>query len=212
MSVINNDYIWLSLASEFDDIKDSTIKYNFRSQKDKMLDIYFDWGPFILKNELKKKNPLAKDNIEKEADKLFENFKKKMEEFKDYYYVTCFTQTFINDNLWGTYSKKYTGFCIEYDSSIIKKSEKKHLLFDFASMIYGDKKPFDFIDLFRRTKMEYCEENYDKSLVVDMDVQFNLQTRKKSKTYDHEKEWRFYQKKDDFKSRKLYFPYISKIY
>ena len=269
LSAINNDYIWLSLASEFNDIKDSTIKYNFKSQKEKILDIYFDWYPFILKNELKKKNPkidlsrldvnrelideyrhsgfnkdgsynknklrnyllsrgvkgknfeilnhylenlLAKENIEREADKLFENFKKKMEELKDYYYVTCFTQTFKNDNLWETYAKKYTGFCIEYDLSRINESEKKRLLFDFAPMVYGNKKPVNFIELFNLAKMEYCEENFDKNLLEDMDVQFNLQARTKSKTYDHEKEWRFYQKKEDFKTRKFHFPYISKIY
>ncbi len=135
-----------------------------------------------------------------------------MEELKDYYYVTCFTQTFKNDNLWETYAKKYTGFCIEYDLSNINESEKKRLLFDFAPMVYGNKNPVNFIDLFKLAKMENCEENYDKSLVADMDVQFNLQARTKSKTYDHEKEWRYYQKKEDFELRKFYFPYISKIY
>ena len=40
-NAIENDYIWLSLASEFDDIKDSTIKYNFKSQKDEIFDIYY---------------------------------------------------------------------------------------------------------------------------------------------------------------------------
>jgi len=269
LNAIKNDYIWLSLASEFDDIKDSTIKYNFRSQKEKILDVYFDWCPFILKNELKKKYPkmdlsrldvnrelieeyrdnvfnktgtynknklrnymlskgmkgksfaiidhylenlLAKENIEKTADKLFEDFKRKMEELKDYYYVTCFTQTFKNDNLWETYAKKYTGFCIEYDLSVIDERKKRHLLLDFAPMVYGNKKPVNFIDLFKLAKMEYCEESYDKSLVTDMDVQFNLQARTKSKTYDHEKEWRYYKKKENFELRKFYFPYISKIY
>jgi len=267
-NAIENNYIWLSLASEFDDIKDSTIKYNFRSQKDEILNIYFDWYPFILKTELKKRFPkmdlsrvsvnrelideyrdnmfsksgnynknklrnymlskkmkktdfeiinqfleehLSQENIEKVANNLFEDFERKMKEFKDYYYVTCFTHTFKNDNLWETYSKKYTGFCIEYDLLGIDTLEKSNLLLDFAPMIYGRKKPVNFVDLFQIAKMEYCNEDYDKSLALDMDFQFNLQARTKSKTYDHEKEWRFYQKKDIVNYRKFNFPFISKI-
>lgn len=267
-NAISNDYIWLSLASEFDDIKDSTIKYNFKSQKDEIFDIYCDWFPHILKTELKKKYPkidfsrwnvnrglideyldntvdksgtynrnkmksyllskglktsditvfdqffknyLTQDNIEKVANSLMDDFSNKMLELKDSFLATCFTQTYKNDNLWQTYAKKYTGFCIEYDLSKVEANSQSNLLFQFAPMLYGAKKPFDFVELFKIAKMEYCKEDYDKQLVENMDVQLNLQARTKSKTYDHEKEWRLYLKKDSVKTRKYFFPYINRI-
>lgn len=267
-NAIENDYIWLSLASEFEDVKDSTIKYNFKSQKDEIFDIYCDWYPYILKTELKKKFPkmdlsrynisrelideyldnavnkngtynkkkmkqymlsngmktsdftiidrtieqhLTQDNIEKMANDLLNTFNEKMLELKDSFLVTCFTQTFKNDNLWQTYAKKYTGFCIEYDLSKAEFEMHANLLFQITPMLYGRKKPVDFVELFRIAKMEYCKEDYDKSLAENMDVQFNLQARTKSKTYDHEKEWRLYLKKDAIKTRKYPFPFIKRI-
>lgn len=267
-NAVEQDYIWLSLASEFEDIKDSTIKYNFKSQKDEIFSIYCDWYPYILKAEFKKRFPkmdlsrlninrelideyldnvisksgtynrkklknymlthgmkttdfsivdgllekhLTQENIENVANSLLETLNEKMKELKDSYLVTCFTQTFKNDNLWQTYARKYTGFCIEYDLLKIEVETDSNLLFEIAPMLYGTKKPVNFVELFRIAKMEYCKEDYDRRLAVNMDVQFNLQARTKSKTYDHEKEWRFYQKKEAIINRKFSFPYISKI-
>jgi len=267
-NAIENDYIWLSLASEFEDVKDSTIKYNFKSQKDEIFDIYCDWYPHLLKTELKKKFPkmdlsrynisrelideyldnavnkngtynkkkmksymlsngmktsdftiidrtieqhLTQDNIEKMANDLLNTFKDKMLEIKDSFLVTCFTQTFKNDNLWQTYAKNYTGFCIEYDLLKVEVETHDNLLFQISPMLYGKKKPVNFVELFRIAKMEYCKEDYDKSIVENMDVQFNLQARTKGKTYDHEKEWRLYLKKDAINNRKYPFPFIKRI-
>lgn len=263
-NAIEDDHIWLSLASEFEDVKDSTIKYNFKSQKDEIFNIYCDWYPHILKIELKKKFPkmdlsrcnisrelideyvdnvidksgtynrkklksymmsngmktsdfaiiddflgqhITQENIEKVANSFMDNLNSKMLELKDSFLVTCFTQTFKNDNLWQTYANKYTGFCIEYDLSKVEAN----ILFQFAPMLYGTKKPVDFVELFRIAKMEYCKEDYDKRVAANMDVQFNLQARTKSKTYDHEQEWRLYLKKDSVKTRKYTFPFISRI-
>ncbi len=265
---VEEDYIWLSLANEFEDIKDSTIKYNFKSQKGEIFDIYCDWYPHILKTELKKKFPkvdlsrcnisrelideyvdnvidksgtynrkklksymlsngmktseftiideflgqhMTQENIEKVANSFMDKLNSKMLELKDSFLVTCFTQTFKNDNLWQTYAKKYTGFCIEYDLPKVEVESSTNLLFQFTPMLYGTKKPVDFVELFRIAKMEYCKEDYDKRVAVNMDVQFNLQARTKSKTYDHEKEWRLYLKKDSVKTRKYTFPFISRI-
>lgn len=267
-NAIKDDYIWLSLASEFEDVKDSTIKYNFKSQKDEIFDIYCDWYPHILKNELKNKFPkmdlsrfstsrelideyvdnvidksgiynrkkmksymlsngmkssdftivdqfleqhLTQENIEKVANSFMDTLNNKMLELKDYFLLTCFTQTFKNDNLWQTYAKKYTGFCIEYDLSKAEVKLNTNFLFKFAPMLYGAKKPVDFVELFRIAKMEYCKEDYDKRVAANIDVQFNLQARTKSKTYDHEKEWRLYLKKDSVKTRDYTFPLISRI-
>ena len=267
-NAIEDDYIWLSLASEFEDVKDSTIKYNFKSQKDEIFDIYCDWYPHILKTELKKKFPkmdlsrcnisrelideyvdnvidksgtynrkklksymmsngmktsdfaiiddflgqhMTQENIEKVANSFMDNLNRKMLELKDSFLVTCFTQTFKNDNLWQTYAKKYTGFCVEYDLTNAEVQSNTNLLFQFAPMLYGSKKPVDFVELFRIAKMEYCKEDYDKRVAANMDVQFNLQARTKSKTYDHEKEWRLYLKKNSVETRKYTFPCISRI-
>jgi len=268
-NAISEDYIWLSLASEFHDIKDSAIKYNFRSQKEAIFEVYLDWYPYILKTELKKKFPkkdfsrievnrdlldeyrenslnkngsynkskfhrymksigmnnneyeivnnyletlLSHENIENVSIKLLNDFKRKMEALKDDYYVTCFTETFKNDNLWETYAKRYTGFCIEYDLGNIVEETKHRILADFAPMIYGKKNPIDFIDIFKIAKKQYCNEDFDIQILKNYDIQFNLQYRTKGRTYDHEKEWRFYQKKEQVISRKYYFPFISRIY
>jgi hypothetical protein len=268
-NAILEDYIWLSHASEFNDIKDSTIKYNFRTQKTEIFEVFLDCYPFILETELKKKFPkkdfsridvnrnlldeyrnntlnkngsynkskfqrymksigmnnnefeivnnylenlLSQENVEKISIQLLNDFKQKMKALKDYYYVTCFTETFDNDNLWETYAKRYTGYCIEYDLSSIDEEIKHHILVDFAPIIYGDKKPVDFIDIFKIAKKQYCNEYFDIHILKNYEIQFNLQYRTKSRTYDHEKEWRFYQKKEKAISRKYYFPFISKIY
>jgi hypothetical protein len=267
-NAIDNEYIWLSLASEFSDIKDSALKFNFHYQKNEIIDIYLDWIPFLLKTELKKKFPkmdlsrlninrelideyynnvfnkngnynkksfkyymiskgiksidlvkieqylenlLSQEYIEKVVESSFDKLKREIEGLRNYYYVTCFTETFENDNLWEIYSKEYTGFCIEYDLSTVEDQDKQNLLLNFSPMIYGKKEPVKIADSFRIAEMECCNEDYDKSLMENMNVQLELQIRTKSKTYDHEKEWRFYQKKDTIDCRKFNFPFISRI-
>lgn len=267
-SAIRDNYIWLSLGSEFNDIKDSTIKLGFSSQKEDAQRIVFDWYLYSIKKDLKKRYPkmdlswlnrnrdfydeyqknafnkqgmysrvklkryilskgmkgsdfeiidnifqnqFSKETIAKGTDNLYARLTEKIYELKDYYYVTCFTQSFNNDNLWETYSKKYAGFCIEYDLSQLVNSKNSNLLFEIAPMIYGNKDSLDFVNLLKIAKMEYCKEDFDKILAKDVDFQLNLQVRTKSKTYNHEKEWRLYQKKDFISNRKFHFPYISRV-
>jgi len=265
---IDQNYIWLSLASEFYDVKDSTIKYNLDSQREAIFDIYLEWLPYIMKNEMSsKKHGIAFSNLvlnkniineykqniidnnhvinnnklriyllskglksnqaniiishldtiisseaaKEKADQIIENFKIKMQELKDFYYVSCFTESYENDNLWETYADKYSGFCIEYDFNPERKKNLKDLLYNFAPMVYEERKAINLIDIFSVAKKHYCGEIYDKSIIHDIDITMNLHSRTKGITYDHEKEWRLYQKIDTVENRKLNFPYISKI-
>lgn len=269
LKAIQEGYIWLSIASEFNDIKDSTLKFNFCLQKESILNVYFDWYPYILKNELHKNFPkidfsrislnrelfdefrenslnrdgsynrkklkrymisvemsnkeyefinkyleslLSQEHVEKISSQIVNDFNQKMKRLKDDFFVTCFTETYKNDNLWETYAKRYTGFCIEYDLSTVEENIKVGILTKFAPIIYGFKKPIDFINIFKIAKKQYCNEDLDSQVLRDYDVQFNIQYRTKSITYAHEKEWRFYCNKEMVDSRKYNFPYISKIY
>jgi len=265
---IDHDYIWLSLASEFNDVKDSTIRYNLDLERDAILSIYLDWLPHIMKNEMAKKKhgnsfsdlelnmkiveeyksnildnshainyPKLKmyliskglkgvhanliiDNLNKtisseaakeKADQIITNFKKKMQDLKDYYYVTCFTETYENDNLWETYADKYTGFCVEYDFDSKRKDRLQNVLCNFAPMLYDEKKAIDLVDIFTVAKKHYCGEIYDENSIRQIDITMNLHSRTKSITYDHEMEWRLFQKKEVIRDRKFDFPYISRI-
>lgn len=86
---------------------------------------------------------LTQDNIEKMANDLLNTFNDKMLEIKDSFLVTCFTQTFKNDNLWQTYAKNYTGFCIEYDLLKVEIETHDNLLFQISPMLY-EKKASEF--------------------------------------------------------------------
>lgn len=264
---IEQNYIWLCPAGDFEDITDSTIKYNFASQKVDIFNIYLDWLPYLLKKtlshtkygnalsdvELNKKiineykmsfidnksdinfdklkyyllsKGLNKERanllidklnlmitskaLEEKAEEIVKEFESKMKELRNYYYVTCFTETYVNSNLWQTYADEYSGFCIEYNFNKEVKQKISDTLFNFAPMFYGDKKAIDFIDIFRFAKNKYCGEPIDKKRINDLELTMHLHSRTKDETYDHEKEWRFYQ--DNVIKRDFYFPYISKIF
>ena len=265
---LEQNYIWLSFPSEFNDVKDSTIKYSLESQREVIYDLYLEWLPYIMKNEIANKRfGLAFSDLEnnkkiidvyklsiiddghtvnndklrlyflskglkvnqanlvidqmnkvisseaamEKSDEIIEIFKQKMQQLKDSYYVTCFTETFENDNLWETYAERYTGFCIEYNFNLERKEKLLELLYNFAPMIYNERKAIDLVDIFRVAKKHYCKEEYDKNIIHNIDLEMNLHTRTKSVTYDHEMEWRFYQKIDSEIDRKFHFPYINRI-
>lgn len=262
------NYIWLSFPSEFNDIKDSTIKYSLDTQQNAIYDLYLEWLPYIMKNEIANKQfgsafsnlennikiideykrNIMDDNLkvnnakfryylisrglkanqansiiehlnkvinskaaQEKANEIIENFKQKMQQIKDSYYVTCFTETFENDNLWETYAERYTGFCIEYSFSKVNNEQLKKLLYNFAPMIYKERQAIDLLDIFSVAKKHYCGEDYDKNIVHNIDLEMNLHSRTKSVTYDHEMEWRLYQKIDSKVDRKFHFPYISRV-
>lgn len=265
---LNENYIWLSLASEFDDIMDSTIKYDIELDKEKILNIYLEWLPFILKTELSKKKYgnvfsdlnlnkkivdeykanfskddyniknnkvrlylmskglkanqvdliirklnsfICSEELDKKVDQIIEEFKTNMQYLKDYYYVCCFTEKLENDNLWETYADNYTGFCIEYSFDSSRKTVLYNMLYNFAPMLYEEKKAIDLVEIFKIAKKKYCREYYDTRIIHQLELTMNLHSRIKNITYDHEMEWRFFQKKDDIIDRKYCFPFISRI-
>ena len=52
--------------------------------------------------------------------------------------------------------------------------------------------------LFKLLLIIIKQQSKDIQILKNYDIQFNLQYRTKGRTYDHEKEWRFYQKKENF--------------
>lgn len=265
---IENNYIWICPASDFEDITDSTIKYSIDFQKKEIFNIYLDWLPYIVKKtysktkygnvlsdietnkaiiEEYKRNIIGDDlsidinkvrgllirngankvkadqfidiinklvtseAVEKKADEIIDNFRCTMEKIRNSYYVTCFTETYENNNLWQTYAGKYSGFCIEYDFNLEVKEKAKDILFNIAPMFYGEKKAINFIDLFKLAKSKYCGEVIDKKRIDELNLTMHLHSRTKDKTYDIEKEWRLYQEKAKVQKQEYYFPYISRI-
>lgn len=265
---IENNYIWICPARDFEDITDSTIKYSIDSQKKEIFNIYLDWLPYMIKKSYSKtkygnvlsdiesnkaiieeyKHNIIGDDlfidinkvrallirkgaskvkadqyidilnklvtseaVQVKADEIIDTFRCTMEKLRNSYYVTCFTETYENSNLWQTYADKYFGFCIEYYFNPEVKEKAKDILFNIAPMFYGDKKAINFIDIFKLAKSEYCGEAIDKKKLDELDLTMHLHSRTKDKTYDHEKEWRLYQEKEKVNNQEYYFPYISRI-
>ena len=145
------------------------------------------------------------------SEQQYQDFYNRVSNIRDTYYVTCFTNSYENNNLWETYAEKYTGYCIEYDFNEEIKKNIKEILFGFAPMLYGDKRSINFVDLFQMAKNKYCGEKLDTNKLNELDVLMHLHARTKDITYSQEREWRFYKKKESIENRKFNFPFISRI-
>ena len=104
-------------------------------------------------------------------ESIIRTYEEDMLYLKDSYRISCFSETPCSNLMWGHYSDKHTGFCLEYD--VDKLTEKFKLI---MPVIYTEK-PFDASDIIdmRGISDEFAEI---------------CPALFKSKDWSYEKEWR----------------------
>ena len=119
--------------------------------------------------------------------------------------VSCFSETHDHALMWGHYSNRHKGFCIEYDMDVLIKKNPK-IAGQLIPVIYSDMRPiFDknMISSFdikngKLQAAEYANKYFTKTLVT------------KSKIWRYEKEWRIISKVSE--GREINFDCVSSIY
>lgn len=153
LKALENNYVWLSAPSNFNDPYDCSACFDF----EKMIATIF------LKNNMNSKNSKVqksiedikngknffdveyqypflnqlKDDLKVESQKKFYEYTYK---FRNKCKIACFSETNKNILMWSHYAEKHTGFCVKYN---IKKI---HLNSDFNMNIFPviySEKPFD---------------------------------------------------------------------
>lgn len=110
---------------------------------------------------------------------------------REMFFVSCFSTTPYSNPMWGHYSNKHTGFCLEYDVALLPK-EMQLLL-----------------------PVVYVEKPYDASRILDMRGIEDKYARLcpslfKSKDWAYENEWRaFIPTKDSYET--LVIPAVGSI-
>lgn len=119
--------------------------------------------------------------------------------------VSCFSETHDHALMWGHYSNRHKGFCVEYDMDVLIENNPK-IAGQLIPVIYSDTRPiFDknMISSFdikngKLEAAEYANKYFTKTLVT------------KSKIWRYEKEWRIISKVSD--GREFSFDCVSSIY
>ena len=110
---------------------------------------------------------------------------------RDMFFVSCFSTTPYSNPMWGHYSNKHTGFCLEYDVASLPK------------------------DMQLLLPVVYVEKPYDASRILDMRGIEDKYARLcpslfKSKDWAYENEWRaFIPTKDSYET--LVIPAVGSI-
>lgn len=119
--------------------------------------------------------------------------------------VSCFSETHDHALMWGHYSNRHKGFCVEYDMDVLIENNPK-IAGQLIPVIYSDTRPiFDknMISSFdikngKVEAAEYANKYLTKTLVT------------KSKIWRYEKEWRIISKVSN--GREVSFDCVSSIY
>lgn len=202
-------------------LKGEQVKQAVLEFKNNISDNKLGFKKYALRASLRKKGLNIKDindfmsklGTEKIAELAIDEkqkFYKDLKDIKDSNLVFCFTDTHKNNNLWETYSDRYTGFCIEY---YLPNSDNRAMDFKYnmSPMLYQKRKTIKIADIVSLAKKKYCGEHIDNRLLSEMDLKMNLSIRIKDVTYDHEREWRFFKAPASTEERKLDFPFVSKV-
>ena len=146
--------IAFNVPSEFNDPLDSRWFLNYEEiLKDRFQDIGEEWSE------------------EKYGGISHQLYEEDLMHLRDLFFVSCFSATPYSNLMWGHYSNKHTGFCLEYD--VASLPQKAQLLLPVV----------------------YVEKPYDASRILDMrgiDDQFVTLCPSLFKSYDwkYEQEWR----------------------
>lgn len=169
-------------------------------------------------NQIKEIQTLIKKRLE---DSYFENIAKKFvnkmnslnKRIQKNYYISSFTKTYKNKMLWEFYAGKRTGFCIEYDLSLMEKIglNKYKFLFALTPMIYNQRKEVDISKTIDVAILEYLNKG-DMKKKIEVAIELETQIRNKDSDYDKEKEWRLMINKKFIKDQKHSFPFATAIY
>lgn len=98
----------------------------------------------------------------------------------DSFGVSCFCEDYNNILMWSHYSKKHTGFCVEYDVRNIFLNEYDQL---FSPVVYSKKRVSVVVS--NKKIRPYTDYKIDANAVYSLDAIFT-----KSSIWSYEKEWR----------------------
>lgn len=129
-------------------------------------------------------------------------------------YIYSFAKRVDINSMWENYSENNHGFCIEYDMSKIKESanfNKYEDLLLIVPIIYSRRLEIDIKNLFEITFLKMNNNlNKEQEQNLEKDIIISLITKKEEYSFEHE--WRLLIEKNNMKSNKLHFPFVSAIY
>lgn len=119
--------------------------------------------------------------------------------------ISCFTTKYDNLLMWSHYANKHTGICVEYDfSTLFNETNNIGIV---LPVDYSDRrKCFPFEKAFKYSKNKVTKDTARKLL-----PDFIKMLLSKSAEWQYEDEWRMVIFPRGDESRKIFFPYISKI-
>lgn len=124
-------------------------------------------------------------------NKFYSDFKKTIENAKNYYFTCCFTEKYINEKLWEEYAHNYEGFCIEYEVSVNLFNNYDLSTPFFRQIVYRNPKKIDFSRMVELTLRKEIGENVEDE-IYEMDRELINQLRHKKESYMYEQETRLY--------------------
>ena len=158
-----------------DNVQNGTIVFNSAENFNDPLDSrwYLDYEK-ILKNRMKdigSGTEIVDELLTYKGKKRYTLLEEDMLYLHDSFRISCFSETPCSNVMWGHYSNKHKGFCLEYDVDELTKKLKP-----LMPVVYTDK-PFDASDII---DMRGIDDKY----AMFCPALF------KSKDWSYEKEWR----------------------
>lgn len=155
-----------------------------------------------------------------EAEAFEEDYKKNIVDSRKNIFVRSLTE--VNDSIlmWSHYAKNHTGICVELDIDQYINNLKNGTVFRLIPVIYTNetKKFYDHIfskknkgtgKTYDTKNGKYNEEETEIHL---SDNVYRLSVMIKSKDWDYEKEWRFYDRKNNIKTNRTFKCPVSKVF
>ncbi len=166
-------------------------------------------------NELEIKiNELHSDkSIKKFAKTFIESFENINKNFRDMYYIHAFSTNKEHRFLWETYTNSDSGFCLEYDLSLLNTIgiDKFEKLYQLLPILYQEYEETDLSTLVELsiskqlgTSNKAIENRFIKNILISLLT--------KHPDYSHEDEWRLIIETELMNSNKFKFPFLSAIY
>ena len=172
LNSLENETIFMRWPSSYDDKSDCTPVFNFEE---------------ISKYILAKNYPLLNaDKVFKElvnVDDIIKNpiFAKKIEDMRNMWMISCFTERYNNSRMWAQYANDFSGICLVYSFSDVLETIKHSKEMDIMPVRYVDNRD-ECKDIYLNHKDLLDDESESK-------YQLTCTTKERLK-YSFEEEWR----------------------
>ena len=122
-------------------------------------------------------------------DDCINSYKKIGNRIKNDFHVFSMCETYYQDAMWAYYCNNNKGYVVEYDFKRIKALDyesKKRFVYTYKVRYSDVRECFDMLAVLETI---FCETK-DQIKKANLNVQFNKQLITKSKSWEHEREWR----------------------